>query len=512
MTERDFDKIFQDKIGDEIPFDFRQNDWLSAEHELNKLLPTAAIKPPASGLLTWHKWAIAATVLLLGSQLYLMSELAKVKQEVVTLHEENTTLANLGKREMESSKTLQNTVIQHDTVVKTVYIETQKGNSSHNNGVAEKATNPFGKNSEFAINNPIVDGEAAVSSASKPTNVLSSKKDNAVQKNEWTISQKPINKIIKETSKNGQKDSFVKQEKAIEKEHLLDNKNNNLIEKNKENSDNLTTINPENKSNLINQNKGELIAENKENLSELKKEIAVLTPLINAQFATIKSMENANNWLNEERFDFKMLSKPVIIKPISEPNSWGFSANALVLANEEHRKPHTRGDHDDQKVSFGANVRLIYALNRKLRLSADVDYWEERHGQFDPLNLPANQPLPNEELIGLNQDARSVQLRLGADYKLRQVIGLQPFIGVGIAFQKRLNDDLEFKYKKNNIELPPISTPNDDKFNKPISLSLRVGVEGKLYRRLGWSIDINAQGGMRNSQALSTHFGLKYAL
>ena len=46
MTERDFDNIFKDKIGDELPFDFRPSDWLAAEQELDKLLPVTAPVAP----------------------------------------------------------------------------------------------------------------------------------------------------------------------------------------------------------------------------------------------------------------------------------------------------------------------------------------------------------------------------------------------------------------------------------------------------------------------------------
>ena len=46
MTERDFDKIFQDKIGDELPFEFHHADWLAAEQELDKVMPISAPVAP----------------------------------------------------------------------------------------------------------------------------------------------------------------------------------------------------------------------------------------------------------------------------------------------------------------------------------------------------------------------------------------------------------------------------------------------------------------------------------
>ena len=136
MTERDFDTIFKDKIGDELPFDFRPADWLAAEQELDKLMPLAAPATPIvkgfiPRLLTWHKWGVAAAVLLLGSQLYLMTQLNKVKDEVIALHQEKTEWGASNKADIFDNNNTQSIVIQHDTVTKTVYIEVpQKGNSS----------------------------------------------------------------------------------------------------------------------------------------------------------------------------------------------------------------------------------------------------------------------------------------------------------------------------------------------------------------------------------------------
>ena len=110
--------------------------------------------------------------------------------------------------------------------------------------------------------------------------------------------------------------------------------------------------------------------------------------------------------------------------------------------------------------------------------------------------------------MGTGHQGRSWQIRLGADYKTPQLFGLQPFIGIGLVYEGRSNDEFQYRFKKDNTPLPPVSEPNDEKFRKPISLGIRAGVEGKIYRRLGWSIDVNAQ----RSMTLSSHIGLKYAL
>ena len=99
------------------------------------------------------------------------------------------------------------------------------------------------------------------------------------------------------------------------------------------------------------------------------------------------------------------------------------------------------------------------------------------------------------------------QIRIGTDYKFRQIIGLQPFIGIGLAYQTRSNDEFEYKLKKGNDVLKP-RTDNDKPFKSPLFLNIRAGVEGKIYRRLSWSVDVNAQ----RSTTLSSHIGLKYAL
>jgi outer membrane autotransporter protein len=84
-------------------------------------------------------------------------------------------------------------------------------------------------------------------------------------------------------------------------------------------------------------------------------------------------------------------------------------------------------------------------------------------------------------------------------------------VGIGLAYQKRSNDDFQFRYKKDDKPLPPISVPNEAKFEKPVFVSLRAGVEGKIYRNLSWTVDVNAQRGATNRQTLMSHLGLKYA-
>ncbi len=499
----DFDNIFKDKIGDELPHDFRPSDWLAAEQELDKLMPLAAPIAPSPRFLTWHKWAIAATVLLLGSQLYLMTELGKVKQEVVALHEENKGLITAKKADIPDFNIPQTIVIQHDTITRTVFIEVpQKGQGTEQ---SVKRNDMQHRNFENFVDNKngINDTQEAVSSTAKNNKVTPPKTNFAPKINELITDN-----IVLKTVENS-KQLEVKKDILKDANNVVINKNE-LADINKENANKSVEINKENTDNLNQINK-----ENANNYLENKKENNVLNTLPNNQLAIVKSINRAKNWLDDAAFDFILMSKPVIIKPISEPNGWEISANALLLTNEEHRRPHLPhgNEPDDQKASIGANIRLSYNLKSNIRLSADADFWSERHGQDTTGRLPILPNLPKDfTLTGVEQTFRSFQLRLGADYKFRQIIGIQPFIGLGLAYQKRSNDGFELVYKKDNNKLPPITVPNETKFDKPLFISLRAGLEGKIYRRLSWSVDVNGQRGVSYGQTWSSHFGLKYAL
>jgi hypothetical protein len=535
MTERDFDNIFKDKIGDELPFDFRPSDWLAAEQELDKLMPLAApatpVAPPSIApiprLLAWHKWAVAAAVLLLGSQVYLMTQLGKVKNEVVALHQEKTELlstAEAKKIDENAPKNMpQSVVIQHDTVVKTVFVEVpQKSNTSQQFAQGKTSSKQAGPKRFDTIegSDNRLDERNEVIGMSPKTQGSTPAKMNLATKNTGLNAEKiALNSVENASRIGGQKEDILINKNEVNKSDLINgNKENtdNSFVINKENTPNSTVIKNDNSGNLLDNkliNSTELInKENTNKLAEIKKENTVLNTLPNADLAIVKSMSRAKNWLNDETFDFILTAKRVIIKPTSEPNGWEITASTLLLATDEHRRPRYRGaggDHDDQRMSTGANLRIGYNLNKRLRLSVEADIWNERHGQ-DTAGRP--QILPQDfKLTTVEQTFTGLQLRMGADYKTRQVFGLQPFVGIGLAYQKRSNDDFQFRYKKDNKTLPPIAVPNENKFDKPIFLSVRAGIEGKIYRRLNWSVDVNAQRGVTDRKALMTHLGLKYA-
>jgi hypothetical protein len=474
MTERDFDKIFQDKIGDELPFDFRPDDWLAAEQELDKMLPTAAPVAPALRLLTWHKWAAAATILLLGSQLYLMSELRSVKQEVVSLHQENTALKTSEKADNKAPLNTQSIIIQHDTIVKTVIVDVPQKSNTLEKVLKENGLEKADFDNFIAHQNAVNDTYEAGSRASK-SNKLTPLKTNLDGKNNQGVSvntDKTPLQTVENTSKiNVQKDSILTGQKP-----------------------------------LMSNNSAEL---NQNNSVDITKDKSVVNALTPTNLIAVKSINRAKNWLDDDIFDFMPAAKRPIIKPISEPNGWEIAANTLFLTNDDHRHPQSRNSRgDDDRLSIGANLRLSYHIKKNIRLSAEADFWSERHRQDTSRRPPVAQQPPSDYILTrVEQSARSFQLRFGADYKFRQIIGLQPFVGIGFGYQKRLKDDFEYDFRKGNASLP-LSIPNENKLDKPIFVSLRAGVDGKIYRRLNWSFDVNAQRG----NTLSSHLGLKYVL
>ena len=564
MTERDFDKIFQDKIGDELPFEFHHTDWLAAEQELDKVMPIAVPIAPVVRLLTWHKWAAAAAVLLLASQLFLMSELRNVKQEVVSLHQENTTLKVPLNLENKMPNIAQNRVVQYDTIIKTIIVEVPQRsmtfekelkardvekadfdnfvanqntiNEQYEAGISNKKRqntegsskpNLAAKNNEYVVLNAGKAPLQTVENANKNT----LKDNNSNTQNQLTTSELihrsnsliDLNKDLIKLNKTGieldemasrlYKNQAIVNESISRKKELFED-NEDLIDKNKDviqlNKELIASSKDKSITNeLINKNV-ELIELNKQ-LINFNKDKSMVNDLPNLQLMVVKSINRNKNWLNDAAFDFITMIKSPIIKPISIPNGWEIGVNSLFLSNEDHRKPQRqsqRGDNNEKQLSVGANLRLGYNTRYNVRLSAEVDFWSERHSQDTGRRSPKFTLPPDFKLQSAEQFSQSWQIRLSADYKTPQLFGLQPFIGIGLAYQGRSNDEFQYRFKKDNTPLPPVNEPNDEQFRKPISFGIRAGVEGKIYRRLSWSVDVNAQ----RSTTLSSHIGLKYAL
>ena len=527
MTERDFDKIFQDKIGDELPFDFRPNDWLAAEQELDKLLPTAAPVAPLAAVphfLTWHKWAAAAAVLLLASQLFLMTELRTVKQEVVALHKENAALVavekgdKLGdklndrtgdKTDNLGDKNAQSVVIQHDTIVKTIIVEVPQRNTTLEKELEKRGVQRDAFDNFIANQNALNERNEVGFSGNK-RDKTSTQKNNLAAKTSGDNSLNS-NKISLQTVENASKNTDKKDNELNDKKQLSANELNDKkqLSANELNDKKQLTANELNDKKQLATN--ELTNNKDNNLLNSNKDKSIVANLPNTQLTTVKSIGRAKNWLNDDAFDFISMSKLPIIKPISVPNGWEISVNSLFINTDEHRRPKfqsPRNNNNDDRLSIGANVRLGYNIRKNLRISAEADFWSERHEQDLGRRSPTIQLPPDYVLVDVEQTYRAYQVRLGADYKFRQIVGIQPFIGLGLVYQRRLNDGFEYGFKKNGDPVPRIFESNERSFDLPVSLGIRAGVEGKIYRRFGWSVDINAQRGT----TLSSHIGLKYAL
>ena len=282
MTERDFDKIFQDKIGDELPFDFRPNDWLAAEQELDKSLPTAAPVAPLATVprfLAWHKWAAAAAILLLGSQLFLMTELRNVKQEVVTLHKENTALMAIEKGNKSADKNAQNLIVQHDTIIKTIIVEVPQRNTTLEKELEKRGVQKTDFDNFIANQNAINERNEAGFSSNK-RDKAATQKNNLAVKTKDEVSLNP-NKTPLQTVENASKNNGQKDNKLNDKNQLATNDVNDKKQ--------LTTDD---------------LAENKENnLLNINKDKSITPNLPNTALASVKSIGRVENWLYDKTFD-----------------------------------------------------------------------------------------------------------------------------------------------------------------------------------------------------------------
>ncbi len=424
MTEREFDKFFKDRIGDEEQsFDFRTDDWLAAAHELDKVLPVAApVVIPPTRFLTWHKWSAAAAVVFLASQVWLIAKIMDLKYEVSSLKQENVALTQ-PEKSVAPEKRLE-TVVQYDTVYKSVVIE-------------------------------------------KPIYKTQLLKDNA------TPSQlAENNKALKNNVP------------AIDKNDLKTTEKSNNID--------ITGTN-----NSLDNN----------NLNALRGQDA-LAALPNLGLQTVKSNNRETAVLDMS--EWLLLQKRTIIQPAPlMTNGWTLGVNSLSVLSECGSKK--------SKVNLGANVRLTYDLRSNWRLTADVNFWKESRPSPDTISHrpPFTPPSPDYRLSKVDLKSKNIAMRIGADYEWINKSAVTPFIGFGFAYQLKTEDKIEFQYRKPGKPNFPIAIRNDERDNdKPLSLSFRVGAMGKIYRRLGWSVNIGKELPFsgRTNQLLSGQVGFSYAL
>lgn len=203
------------------------------------------------------------------------------------------------------------------------------------------------------------------------------------------------------------------------------------------------------------------------------KSVVIETPIYKTQLLK----DNANRETAVlDMSEWLLLQKRTIIQPAPlMTNGWTLGVNSLFVLSECGSKK--------SKVNPGANVRLTYDLRSNWRLTADVDFWKESHPSRDTISHrpPFMPPSPDYRLSHVDLKSKNIAVR-------------------------------NRKPGKPNF---PIAIRNDERDNnKAISLSLRIGAMGKIYRRLGWSANIGKElpfSGKTN-QLLSGQIGFSYAL
>lgn len=489
MTEREFDKFFKDRIGDEEQsFEFRTDDWLAAAHDLDKALPVAApVVVPPTRLLTWHKWSAAAAVVFLASQVWLIAKIMDLKHEVSSLKQENVALAQ-PEKSVAPEKRLE-TVVQYDTVYKSVVIEKPIYKTQL---LKNDATS-----TQLAENNDALKNK-------EPQSAQLNSKQLSIADNLKNKTQNDKNSTPSLTNNQPQKENSLNTDKSIDKAKannstIVDN-NTSLIEKN--------DLKTAEKSNNI--DKTDTFNSLDNNTLNVLRGKDALAALPNVSFQTVKSNRRETAVLDMS--EWLLLQKRSIIQPAPlMTNGWTLGANSLFLLNEFGR--------DKTILNHGANVRLAYDLRSNWRLTADVDFYGESHPHPDSLGShhpPIQPPSTDYNLSNVNQKSKNVAIRIGADYEWINKSVITPFIGFGLAYQLKTLNETEYEYKSPRNPTIPFTLRNDEhnKDNKPVSLSLRVGAMGKIYRRLGWSVNIGKELPFsgRTNQLLSGQIGLSYAL
>lgn len=461
MTEREFDKFFKDRLDDEQGFEFRSDDWFAAAHELDKVMPvsTPEVVMPQSRLLTWHKWAAAAAILILGSQAWLMNKMFDLKHEIVSLKTENTRLSQ--QNEAVITEKRYETVVQYDTITKTVMIE------------KPVYVSPMLKNN-------IPNVQVADNSKGQLKPVLTVEKAKADSKPQ----------LIKDDKK------IIQNNDVVGNTGNQDNKNDVIIKK----------------DNSIAQN-DTFNTSTKVDKSILEMPIVAQTELANLPNITVEVVKS--NRLNQAKLELQE-SMPIIqpkVKPTLFTNGWVVGINAL---GQLDRKGYNKSSQIE--LEGGYNARLSYQIRSNWRLAADVDFWSETRPHPDSMHRPPFQPpTPDYNLSRVDTKQKKVQIRLGGDYDFVNKSIITPFVGMGLQYEITTKDDIEYQFKSPRNPTIPVSVHNDKKTmvkSSPIYLSLRAGLSGTIYKRVGWSLDVTKDMPFNGTinRTLSGHIGLIYAL
>ncbi len=537
MTEREFDDMFKDKLGDELPFDFRSGDWQAAAQELDKVLPVAPLATPnpvlspVSKTLGWYKWAAAAAVLAVVSQGWLLTKLYDISNELNALKQQNNVAAAPIEKQSENTTIAKNTdtkgnytegVVIRDTIVKYVEVPARAPQeSTYQTGTQDNATQNSGTIAQNDDTKALLKEVNQLKKAIKEKNNIIEAQKEAAQ-SAIARTEDKNDKKAENVANNGFKNQNDSRDKpALDKKEVNNAINNNpIIAQNNSSIDKINT--PNNSVNALDKNA--LATTTNSDIAEATKEKLTLDKLNRLpalSFSPLKSNFKETLEMNAEDLYLLHSSRRNIIKPLPDLSGWKVGANALtVVTNFDYRDG--KVEKHDKIISNGFNARVMYDVNNNWRATADVNIWEESFKPNIDLDSfhrksPFPKPSPDYELSKVSFNSKNAQIRIGADYLLPNKTVITPFLGFGLAYSWKSKKEIEFEYKNNDKSkppLPPYAIPNYDKDQSPYYFSLRAGVEGKIYKRLSWSANITSQLRLnsKTNQIWGSQMGLAYAL
>lgn len=495
MNERDFDKLFQDKIGDELPFDFQPADWQKVSRSLDEVLPNTPLLTPESVALTAVKkawwWAAAAATVLVASNVWLIYQLRETKREVATLRVPST----------EKAATQQNTqiVVVRDTVYQTVYANAPhlaqtptiyskallkpKSSKKQEENIYKNENQSFiKKDITNALSNAPLRATAEKDATPNNRNQNEPKSDKSATPPppQYVQANMPQPDFGNETNIATQPTYATVAEKYA---NTLKNNKNNI----RSNVDNINNVLQENDLNIL-------------DINRLQR--------IGYQFNNLSSYE-VNDYIT------KMPIKP--LKKVSLPiiSGWALGVHKTWLFDQpSYRKaPKTEGN-------VGATIAAD--LGRNWRVSASFDYWHEYQQHIDSADRQSvpEPPAHDYRFDFMEIESPLAQVRLGVDYYLPRFGSNTFFLGVGLSRQWLTKPEEKYVFKQRPLQ--PNPQPQQPQF-KEIELEgsdknihnfalLRFGTEGSIYRGLGWNANVYSQWCIKDfkDQTFGIQAGLQY--
>ncbi len=505
MNERDFDKLFQDKIGDEVPFDFQPADWQNVSRALDNVLPNTPVPSAEMLALTSVKkawwWAAAAAVILVASNIWLIYQLSDTKREIALLQNHQAA----------QTKQSAQVVVIHDTIYTTDYNHSlQKMAISPNltpqKKLEQETANPlnyhaYKPKNQFDIKKIV--GNAAQNSTPQATATMptaaNAGNSEALKRGtqpppQYVPQNAPIPNL--EETANSETNPVAQPIYATVAEKYASILKNDL----KNDLTNQTNNGTQNATTLIKNN--ELIIND---LSIL--EIDRLRKIA-YQFQNIPSYE---------LYDYvtKTPIKPLKKTTLPAFNGWALGVHKTWLFNQPsyRKKPISENN-------FGLTVAADFGNN--WRVAASFDYWNEYKRQIDSVDrrsLP-HAPAPDYYFEFMEIESPLAQVRLGIDYFLPRFGSNQFFIGAGWSKQWLTNPKEKYVFKLRQQQPNPqpsqpsfkeIEQAGSDKNKQDFAL-LRFGMESPLYRGLGLTANIYSQWAVKDlkDQTWGAQIGLQY--